>query len=238
MTIPVIIPSILPLDQLAKLGQEIESTAGWPHKRIFCCSSGSASANRNCGLDCAGDAEMVVMLDDDVMPMNHGWLRILVEALSRPEVVMVSAQLYKPHEGYTHGDSPNNPHIPEPSFGHNLAFAYMTGLQDWGGVPKDTGETIVPTKRLLTACVAFKPSGCRFDEGYIGSGFEDVDYCNQLAAARPDGLFLVCHDSQVVHFNEQREQRGDIWEKNKALYERKWGPVETREQLRRKFNVQ
>jgi hypothetical protein len=213
--VPVIIPSVLPKEKLDSLINLIWKTAGYPHWIIPICGQASAAVNRNKGLDEAGSAEMVVMLDDDVEPINHGWFRILINALSRHNVLMVSAQLYKPGGGY----------------------AYMTGLQDWGGLCKESGETVVPTKRLLTACCAFKPLGGRFDEGYIGSGFEDVDISNQLSQRDTNGLFIVCHDAHVIHRNEQREQGGENWTKNKALYESKWGRVETREELRRKFRI-
>lgn len=197
--IPVIIPSISPVSTI--LIEEIVAAGGNP---IQIHSKSSAAINRNAGLAAVSNAEMVVMIDDDIKPMHRDWLKIMIGALSRPEVVMVSAQLYA---------------------ANGERFGYMTGLQDWGGIPKDTGETVVPTKRLLTACCAFKPSGCKFDEGYVGSGFEDIDFCNQLAAARPDGIFLVCHDAHVIHFNEMREQRGINWVMNKARYEMKWGTI-------------
>jgi hypothetical protein len=215
--VPVIIPSLLPESKLLPLAEEIRSSAGYPHRVILSCSRSSAAVNRNLGLDLAAAAglstEVVVMLDDDIRPLTEGWLDLLMMDMSRTGILMVSAQLYKPGGGY----------------------AYMTGLDDWGGQPHHEGETVVPTKKLLTACCAFRPSGYRFDEGYVGSGFEDVDLCNQLSAADPSGAFLVCHDAHVIHYNEQREQRGENWEKNKALYESKWGRVETREEMRVKY---
>ena len=86
-------------------------------------------------------------------------------------------------------------------------------------------------RRLLTACCAFKPCGLLFDEGYVGSGFEDIDFCNRLAEARPDGKFVICHDSKVVHRNEAKNQRGENWRLNLARYERAWGRLETPEEM-------
>lgn len=203
-SVPVIIPSILAPVQLLELEQKLIETADYPCEVIKSCSLNSASINRNDGIHLAGNCEMIVMVDDDILPLNNDWLRILIETLSRPDVAMVSSQLYK-----ADGVTP----------------AYMTGLQDCDLLPKDVGITEVPTKRLLTACCAFKPNGCLFDETYVGSGFEDIDYCNQLAAKRPNDLFLICHDSHVIHYNEQRQQRGSNWTRNKNHYESKWGKV-------------
>ncbi len=214
--IDVIIPTQSRPELLQDLVERIKATADYPHRVVYTGKEVSAAANRNLGLLRSG-GDQVVMLDDDVTPLSLGWLQVIAEALARPEVVMVSAQLYDlPFEG-----SYRRP-------------GYMTGLQDWGGVPKGSGETVVPTKRLLTACCAFKPCGLWFDEGYVGSGFEDTDYCNQLALARPDGVFLICHDAHVEHRNHQRNQTGQFWGHNKARYESKWGRIETPEELKRK----
>ena len=198
---PVIIPTRSGPDRLARLVEQIAATAGHPHRIVYTgLSTGSEAAIRNLGLSFAG-ADVVAMVDDDVAFDSVGWLRVLAEALARPEVVMVSAQLFNPGGGY----------------------AYMTGLSDCGLEGRPDGETVVPTKRLLTACCAFRPCGLRFDERYVGSGFEDVDFCNQLAQARPDGAFLVCHAARAVHRNEAKEQRGLNWKHNEALYKTKWG---------------
>lgn len=203
--IDVIVPTMCCPPSLAHLVWQIERTAGHPCRVLVTGADASAAANRNLGLDmaAAGDSDIVAMVDDDVEfgRESAGWLRVMAEALARPEVVMVSAQLLTP----------------------SGAFAYMTGLDDCGGTPRRHGETVVPTRRLLTACCAFRRCGLRFDEGYVGSGFEDVDFCNQLAAARPDGVFLVCHEALAIHRNEAKNQRGENWSRNEAYYKHKWG---------------
>lgn len=200
--IDVIIPTMRQPYSLTRLLEQIEATAGYPHRVIVTGADASAAVNRNLGLSRSG-GDLVAMVDDDVEfgDASHGWLRVLYEALHRPEVVMVSAQL----------------------FTSRGAFAYMTGLDDCGLPPRRAGETVVPSRRLLTACCALKPHGLRFDEEYVGSGFEDVDFCNQLARVRPDGVFLVCHDAHAIHKNEAKNQGGRNWKRNEALYLSKWG---------------
>lgn len=199
--IQVIIPTRKQPFEMSWLTDMIECTAGIPVKLLHTGTNASASVNRNLGLSqLSGD--VAVMVDDDVdLSMSFGWLSIMLAALSRSEVVMVSAQMLKP----------------------DGSFAYMTGIEDNGFKPKRIGETVVPSKKLLTACCAFKHCGLRFDENYIGSGFEDIDFCHQLAAKRPDGLFLVCHDARVVHNNERKNQLGEYWKHNEAYYNKKWG---------------
>lgn len=202
--IDVIIPTRQPPNALAQLIDQIGRTARHPHNIVYTGDeTGSAARNRNLGLERSG-ADVVVMVDDDIefwVPEAFGWLRVLAEALARPEVVMVSAQLLKPEGG----------------------FAYMTGLDDCGGKPRRDGEWVVPTRTLLTACCGIKPHGLRFDEGYVGSGFEDCDFCHRLAAVKPDGVFLVCHAALAVHRNEAKEQRGRNWRQNEARYKHIWG---------------
>lgn len=202
MLAEVIIPTRRRVDQLIDLVGQIRDTAGCRVDIIYTGVDTSASINRNIGLSQLR-GEVAVMVDDDIeFPARYaGWLKVMLAALDRPEVVMVSAQM----------------------FDAGGAYAYMTGLDDCGNKPKSDGETVVPSKRLLTACCAFKHCGLRFDEGYIGSGFEDVDFCNQLALKRPDGMFLVCHGARAVHRNECKNQRGEYWRRNEAFYIRKWG---------------
>lgn len=199
--IEVIIPTRSSPPALEKLVRQIHATAGYPHKIVYTGLYASAACNRNIGLD-RSEGKAIVMVDDDIefSPESAGWLAIFQEALSRPEVVMVSAQLLNP----------------------NGSFAYMTGLDDCGLSPRKDGESVVPSKRLLTACCAFKHHNLRFDEKFIGSGFEDLDFCNSLAAVRPDGIFLVCHRALAVHRNEHKNQQGSYWRANEAYYNRKW----------------
>lgn len=199
--IEIIIPTMLEDVKLKHLINQIKRTANYPYEILFTGTNSSASANRNIGLR-QSKCPMVVMVDDDIEFPNisYGWLNNLVETLSRPDVVMVSAQLL------------NKDHT----------YAYMTGLQDCKLPPKVVGETIVPTKRILTACCAFKHYGLLFDENFVGSGFEDIDFCNQLAKKRPDDKFIICHSALAIHRNEAKNQRGDYWTYNEQYYNRKW----------------
>jgi glycosyltransferase involved in cell wall biosynthesis len=200
--IDVIIPTRSPPDVIQRLVDQISDTAGYPHRIVYTGADASAAANRNLGLD-RSDGDMVAMVDDDIEFPPHcaGWLSLLVHTMSHPNVVMVSAQLVSPKGG----------------------FAYMTGVDDCGNTARLYGESIVPTKKVLTACCVFRHYGLRFDENYIGSGFEDIDFCHSLAALQPTGIFMVCHSAWAIHHNEQKNQKGRNWKANEDLYNKKWG---------------
>lgn len=198
--IKVIIPTQKSAKQLEWLIEQIKSTACIPCQvYVTGLANGSASQNRNKGLEWAKDDKWVCMVDDDCQFTYPGWLKQLATTMARDEVVFASASLYSPSG------------LP----------AYMTGLQDCGGMHHPSGEWEVPTKRVLTACCVFKPNGLRFDENFIGSGFEDTDYCNQLSKLKPEGKFIVDFNSKAVHVNEMKEQRNN-WNWNHLVYQSKW----------------
>ncbi len=189
--------------ELTDLVDEIERTAGVPVNVIVTNATGSAAVNRNIGLErCAttiGDS--MIMVDDDMERFPMGWARRLLEVLNNhPKCVMVSPQLARPNG--------------------------KPGLMIGGVHIQREGVTAARERRLPTACVAIRRNNLRFDENYMGSGFEDDDYCAQLRMCCPNAQFLVCHDLWIVHRNEMKNQDypdGPNWEHNKALYKRKWG---------------
>lgn len=200
--IEIIIPTLLPEKKLGKLVNQIRDTAGYPYQIIHTGLNGSASNNRNHGLKkCKGN--QVIMIDDDIeFPKESlGWLKVMAECLSKPSTLMVSAQLLN----------------------QDLSYAYMTGLQDNNLSPMISGETEVPSRRILTACCGFKHNNTLFDDNFIGSGFEDIDYCNMLSELVPDGKFIICHSARAIHKNEAKNQRGIFWNYNKMYYNKKWG---------------
>jgi hypothetical protein len=77
-------------------------------------------------------------------------------------------------------------------------------------------------QKLATACVAFRRTDLRFDENFIGSGFEDDDYCYQLRAQNPKARFVVDNGVMVTHLNEMKNQRGRFFDHNKRYFQQKW----------------
>ena len=194
--VDVVIPTLKPIQTQAATIAAIEATAGIPVRVYATCQPVSASKNRNLGLDQA-TGSYIVMLDDDIEQFPQGWVKKLVDVLqNHPNCAMVSPQLARPD------GSPG----------------FMMG----GVTPQRSGLTAATERKLPTACVAIRRNGLRFDERFIGSGWEDDDYCAQLRAANPSAEFFVCHDVWVVHRNEMKNQRGPHWQHNKNLFQSKW----------------
>lgn len=198
--VAVIVPTCKLPGQVAALMNELYEASNRTCRIFIAASPGSAACNRNNGLR-GVSADIVAMVDDDIRSPNKDWLTHLIAPLiDDPDVIMTSAQLY--HEDGT--------------------YAYMMGLSDTDLPPREHGITVLPVPRLLTACCAFRNDGTRFDEGYVGSGFEDTDFCRQLALKYPHGKFVVCHDAHVVHISEQKNQNVNL-ETNRAYFVKKWG---------------
>ncbi len=201
--IDVIIPTCKSLDELvtsygAPLVDEVDRTAGCPVNVIATCKPVSASANRNLGLDQA-ESEVRLMIDDDIESMQHGWVEKMVEVMrDYPECVMLTVELFDLKGG--------------------------RGLMAGGPPRGDRGVSVVPSRKLLTACIAIRkwPDHIRFDEEFIGSGFEDDDISAQLRQEYPDGTWMICHDVRVVHANEMKGQAAPF-EINKRHFQEKWG---------------
>lgn len=192
----IIIPTCKAETDVAALVDEVRRTATGQYGLTATCLDACAAANRNAGL-AAARAPFVVMIDDDVTGFPAGWNEALVAVLvERPACVMVSARLLDPsgNEGQMLGN-------PE---------------------RKASGVVLVPRRELPTACIAIRNDGMRFDEGYVGSGWEDTDFCARLRAVHPDGEFAVLSEVAVIHKNEQKNQ-GPYFHKNKARYASIWG---------------
>lgn len=200
------IPTCKTEAELIPLLQEIRETVSTnirELKLIHTCYPGSAAKNRNIALDKIAEYEPVIMLDDDVTGFRHGWDEELIRPLYQgstgihSDVALVSARLF------------NSKGVPAHMMGDN--YDMTQALVE------------VDAKRLPTACIAFiKDSGIRFDEQFIGSGFEDDDFCKQLQENYPNGRFVINNKVVVVHKNEMKNQKTGFWYYNKAYYLRKW----------------
>ena len=196
--IDVIIASYLPRDSAAivALNKEICETAGTKVRVHPTCLNACASRNRNHGLDLS-TSSVRIMLDDDITGLPQDWVVDLVRVLDTfPRCVMVAPRLLDP----------------------SGRFGYMLGEAQ----PKSCGVTIVERQELPTACIAIRDNDIRFDEAYVGSGWEDTDYCAQLRQRYPQGLWMICEDVQMIHVHEMKNQRQHL-DANRARYESKWG---------------
>lgn len=193
----IVIPTNKPRDELAEKVKAIEATVS--NARVVVTGfNASAAVNRNYGLSRVPADETLIMLDDDVEGFSDGWAGRLVSTLGRgSNVVMVSARLV---------DKSGRPGV---MVGENYDV--------------DTPVVEVEQRQLPTAAIAFvNDPDVRFDMNYVGSGFEDNDFCHQLALKYKKGRFLIDNGVKLVHRNEMKGQRGPNWQRNQAYYVNKW----------------
>ena len=193
--IDIIIPTNKELKKLKKQISNIESTVNGDYKVLPTCFKASAATNRNYGLNQA-KSEIVIMLDDDIKGFFHNWANLLIESLQDPDVVMVSARLM-------HNE--------------NKAGLMMNIKPD---LSKDVVE--VKDRMLPSACIAFRNDGTRFDEAYIGAGYEDTDFCMQLNEKYPNGKYMIDNRVKLIHKNEMKNQLNGQLMRNKYYFFDKW----------------
>jgi len=194
--IDVIIPTCRSIEEVLPLVYEIQRTAGCEVNVIPTCQDASASINRNYGLDRA-TSDPLIMVDDDITGLPAGWVLRMVQVMEEyPNCQMASPQLMRPDGG----------------------FGIMTGGPRKGG----TDCEVLRARELCTACIIIRNTGLRFDENFIGSGFEDNDYCRQLIERYPVAEFICIHNLRVIHRNEMKNQHGRFWDANQAYFRTKW----------------
>jgi hypothetical protein len=200
----ILIPTYLYVELVAPLIEEIR--AHTPDAEVFAsCRQASASVNRNACLDQLAIGEVAVMLDDDVSGFYPGWLDDLLRGLEIPNAVMVSARLLNP----------------DGSFAQTCSRCYAP-------TPDEIEVFSNGTAILPTAAIAFKHSGIRFDPAYIGSGFEDSDWCQQIHADDPTAKFIQSNRARLCHLNRMTNQKGRFWDHNRQLFRKKWSGQEAK----------
>lgn len=192
-----VIPTLKKQEEVVSQIQEMLCSTSVPLEIIATCQPVSAAKNRNIGLKRA-TSSLIFMVDDDVTGFPENWAERLLETMNRqPLCYMVSPRL----------------------MAMNGKYGYMTGY------PSDnyTGDEVLKKREICTACVLLRKTEILFDENFVGSGFEDNDYCRQLVQRYPEAQFICVHDLRVIHKNEGKNQRGHNWAKNQRYYEKKWG---------------
>lgn len=196
-SISIVIPTCKSEKDIKPLVDSVVSTITSSGQVIATCRYLSAACNRNIGLN-AVKHEFVIMIDDDVTGFFEGWDRALIQPLlDDPAIVYVSARLLN-------------------------SDGTMQGAM---GACFDVSKPYVKVPSAPSAAVAFRLSNIRFDESYIGSGFEDTDYCRQLTKNYPHGYFVINNNCRLTHQNEMKNQTGRFWEHNKNNFIRKWGSL-------------
>ena len=225
-TIDICIPTMRSLSEVEAQIAQIEATAELPHRIIASCQPVSAAINRNFCLHVAS-SPIIIMLDDDMEGFFPGWDVKLLEIFDvEPRAVMVSARLMSPQWKVGPSCARNGNLVPR--------WVEVFAAQD----------CLMPS-----AAIAFRNRGHRFDEGFVGSGWEDNDFCFKLLfgcrarrlvkerVAKHYGLalhdyllaanvprFYIDNACQLVHRNEMKEQfQGNRFAENRKHMYELWG---------------
>ena len=166
------------------------------------CNAGVAAA-RN---------DLVVLLNNDTIPLE-GWLEALVEfAVSHPQAAVVGAKLLFPNDTVQHAGV---------SFGIDREPHHI-----YAGFPKDHPATTTSRRfQVVTAaCALFRRDVWNelggLDLSYK-NGWEDVDYC--VRAGRAGHQVWYCADSVVYHFESAtRDLLSQVERDNRALFGSRW----------------
>lgn len=195
MDYTIIIPTCKPRKFLNKQLNEILFYSTDKPKIVTTCAEASAAVNRNIGLNMA-KSEFVIMCDDDIHGFFQGWDRLLILPMLEDEnIVMVSACLVNIEGG----------------------FALMMNIKH------DLTKKIqvIDNRFLPSSCIAFRKDTLKFDEEYIGSGWEDSDFCRQMQDKYPCGKFVINNSVRLIHDNNMTNQT--LWGDNSKYYAKKWG---------------
>jgi len=195
MNADIIIPTCKKHGTFTELVKQINKTRRTYGATHFTCRNESAAVNRNFGLNNTF-ADLIIMVDDDTGCFQDGWdKKLLMPLWENESIIMTSARLIN-EDG---------------SLAYTMAENY------------DMASELVYCNKIPTACVGFRRTHLRFDENFIGSGFEDDDFCRQmLCEYGHDKYFAIVNGCEIIHYNEAKNQRGKYWEHNKKHFMEKW----------------
>ena len=195
--VDVIIPSCRKLtdpgitDMLADL-EKNRKTYG---KIIFTGEDFCAAHNRNMGLE-KSTARYIIMLDDDIRKFTPGWDALLIRPLVEdPEIMITSARFTDANGNFT---------------------PVMAEVEDYAIPLTRTKNDLTPS-----ACMAFERTDIKFDYAYVGSGFEDTDFCMQMKKKFPRRKTVRVNSCVLVHLHEAKKQHINFT-KNQSYFATKW----------------
>ncbi len=175
--------------------------------------------------------ELLLFLNNDVEPFEHGWLLEMVACLQRGGPRAVGATLVFPHEDrdrFPHGFAVQHRGL---TFGEEEGVL-APALRGWEADPLDAelGED-VESPVVVAACLLIEAALFRgvggFSHGYL-YGAEDVDLCLKLGAAGASpiccGRAVAIHrpgsTRRTIEFERARERKL----RNRRLLWERWGP--------------
>jgi GT2 family glycosyltransferase len=129
----------------------------------------------------AASGGMVLLLNDDIAPINHDWIEALLEHAQRPEVGAVGAKLLYPngliqHAGVVMGIFGSSGHAFKLALGHEVHGWCCFGL------PHLVRDASAVTAACLMVRRSVYDEAGGFDEEHLPVAFQDVDLCLKIQA--------------------------------------------------------
>ncbi len=174
------------------------------------------------------DSDLLLFLNDDVEPLDAGWLGRMLAAL-HDDVVAVGAQLVYPRRSLLAGRTRDVgvQHLGIELVPRNDGVPAAVNIGD--GADPDPTRPAEEVAAATGACLlverdAFEAAG-GFDTRYV-YGAEDVDLCWRLR--RAGGRIVVCPDAVLFHHEGATRHRESDSDELKRRQNRNWGLLASR----------
>ncbi len=183
----------------------------------------SFAAQSNLGAVASG-GDILLFLNDDVVPVNRGWLRELVAPLDDPRIGIVGPLLLYPDQSVQHAGM---------YLGFNgLAGHALRGAKlpqgDYGSMASAPREVMAVTGAALAMRRADFERLNGFDQNLFALYIQDVDLCLR---AHFSGLAVICNPRAILLHMESTSVKAtlaDLWMTRRRVLEheafvRRWG---------------
>jgi GT2 family glycosyltransferase len=168
----------------------------------------------NLGVAAAGDVDHVLLLNNDVVAGNPGWIGALLEHSQRPGVGAVGARLLyddgtPQHEGIRVGG--------QGVVADNLDLSGYFGM----GVATRTVSAVTGACLMVKRALWQQVGG--FDEG-LRVVYNDVDFCLRLMQAGQRNVYTPL--AELTHVHSASRGRHQPSSEDERLFISRWGPFE------------
>jgi len=156
--------------------------------------------------------EVLVFLNDDVSPLDPGWLAVLVAHAQRPDVGIAGARLLYPwgaiqHAGMAIGIMNGVGHPGRDTFG--------SGYWPWSALARDvssvTGACLAVRRSVFEELGGFDPA--------FPVNYNDADFCLRAAEA---GYRVIYEPAARLRHDECRTRRPGVRHRERECWQRRW----------------